>query len=85
MLDMSSVLAPDNKPRKLDIAIIIAGVGWIAGAMMAWGSISSQVSDHHRRLDKLESSSLSDRDLVTINARLVRIENQLDELLKRPR
>jgi hypothetical protein len=53
--------------------------------MMAWGSISSQVSDHHRRLDKLESSSLSDRDLVTINARLVRIENQLDELLKRPR
>ena len=67
--------------------LIAAFIGLAVPGLIAWGVTQAQVAAHDKRLDRIESGYVSDRDLRAIseplNERLRRIETQLDQLLNR--
>ena len=70
--------------RKINWALVIAFIGWGGFGLVAWGSTTKAVDGHEKRIDKIEASYVSDRDMAQINAalsaRLARIEGQLDRI-----
>ncbi len=70
--------------RKINWTLVIALIGWGGFGLVAWGATTAQVNAHDKRLDKIEASYVSDKDMAALvnalGARLGRIEGQLDRL-----
>ena len=89
---MTAPLPPTNgERRQINWPLVVAFVGWGGFGLIAWGSLGQQVAGHDKRLDKIESAYVSDRDMTAMTAslavRLSRIEGQLDRLesaIRRP-
>lgn len=74
--------------RRVNWALVstlaLALIGWGGFGLVAWGSTTSQVNAHEKRLEKIEATYVTERDMSsigqTIDKRLTRIEGQLDRL-----
>lgn len=71
-----------NGARKVSWTLVAAVVGWCGLGLVAWGSTTAQVTAHDKRIEKLELTAATDKDLSGLSLRLSRIEAQLDELLR---
>ena len=74
-----SEAAPVDR-RKINWTLVIALFGWGGFGLVAWGSTTAQVNAHDKRLDRLETSYVSDKDMAAIGLRLTRIEGELVEM-----
>jgi hypothetical protein len=69
--------------RAINWPLVVALIGWGGFGLVAWGSLMTRVDAHEREIDRLKSTTATERDLRNIDNRLVRIEHRLDELLQR--